>query len=228
VASLGQGSVNGVDLDRYRPGRTAERAAVRAKYGIPADAVVVGFVARLRGEKGMIELVDAYTALKDRFPQLYLLIVGDYDIEDRPPERIVAELARDPRIKCPGWQDDPNPFFAAMDIYCMPTYRDGFGVVFIEAAASGVPSIGSDIIGARDAIEPKVSGYRVPPRDTGAVRDALAKLLDNPDLRQRLGESARGWAESHFDRHNTWALYEREYQTLLAAPLSPPESLRSG
>lgn len=215
VATLGHGSVNGVDLDRYRPHRPTERAAIRAKYAIPADAVVVGFVARLRGEKGIAELVDAFTALKDRHPQLYLLIVGDYDIEDRPPERIVETLAREPRIKCPGWQDDCTPFFAAMDIYCMPTYRDGFGVVFIEAAACGLPSVGTDVIGARDAIEPGVSGFRVPARSAAAVSDALERLLSDADLRQRLGVSARRWAEANFDRHQTWAQYEQEYRALL-------------
>lgn len=217
IAALGKGSVNGVDLEQCRPGRGDLRSAVRAKHKIPADAIVVGFVARLRGEKGMVELVDAFAALRDRYPRLHLLIVGDYDIEDRPPERIVNLLARDPRVACTGWQDDPTPFYAAMDIYCMPTYRDGFGVVFIEAAATGVPSVGTDIIGARDAIEPGISGLRVPPRDTQAVQAALESLIADDDLRRRMGASARQWAEEHFDRRNHWRLYEAEYRRLLEA-----------
>ena len=106
----------------------------------------------------------------------------------------------------------------------MPTYRDGFGVVFIEAAACGIPSIGSDIVGARDAVEPDVSGIRVRPRDTAAVREALERLVGDVDLRKRLGASARRWAEEHFDQRDKWAQYEREYRELLGSRAHPDPS----
>jgi glycosyltransferase involved in cell wall biosynthesis len=193
IKVLGQGSSTGVDaLGRFNPARyVSARQEIRRQIGLPADALLVGYVGRIVRDKGMVELAGAWQMLRERFPQPHLLLVGPFEPQDPVPGEIEAVLRTDPRIHLTGRTQEAPPYFAAMDVCVLPTYREGLPTVLLEAAAMCVPVVATRIPGCVDAVVEDVTGLFVPPRDAAALADALGRLLDSPSLRERLGRAGR-------------------------------------
>jgi glycosyltransferase involved in cell wall biosynthesis len=231
ITVLGEGSSNGIDLDYFTPAQAGVHDPVgmpdrRRAHDLPADAVVIGFVGRMTGDKGITELIDAFVDLAASRPDVYLLLVGDYEARDQPPTRTVQAISEHPRIRHVGWRQDTRPYYAAMDIFALPSYREGLGHALLEAAAMRLPTVTSDVTGCRSAIVAGTTGFLVPPKDTAALRDALATLIDDPDLRRRMGAAGRQRIERSFASEVVWSLQEQEYRRLLAergVPLPPPK-----
>jgi glycosyltransferase involved in cell wall biosynthesis len=113
-----------------------------------------------------------------------------------------------------------------MDIFALPSYREGLGHALLEAAAMRLPTVTTDVTGCRSAIVAGTTGFLVPPKHTHALRDALATLIDDPDLRRRMGAAGRQRIERSFASEVVWSLQEQEYRRLLAergVPLPPPK-----
>src|SRR5262249_8583139 len=164
IKVLLSGSINGVDAeDTFNPERVGAtaRAAVRAHHGIPPDAPVIGFVGRVVRDKGLIELAEAWRLLQKEFPSLHLLVVGPFEPQDPVPADVIQLLRSDPQIHLTGLCLDVPPLYAAMDVAVLPTYREGFGIVAIEAAAMELPVVATRIPGCVDAVEDGVTGTLV-------------------------------------------------------------------
>ena len=215
VHVLGAGSANGVDLDAFSPRLRTLSSGVRERHGIPGDAVVIGFVGRVTRDKGVDDLVRAFSALHLRHADSVLMVVGDYEERDRPAEETMRALASHPGIRHVGWVDDVAPAMAAMDVVVLPTYREGLGNVLLEAAALGLPTVATDATGARDAIVDGVTGIQVPVGHVVALEEALARLVRDAPLRQRMGREGRAWVAGRFDRHRVWRAYADAYEALL-------------
>lgn len=173
---------------------------MREQYKIPADAVVVGTVARLTGDKGICELVTAFEKVAQEINNVYLLVVGKQEEKDRLPAHIEQALNKHPRIRAVGRQNKPIPYFAAMDIFCLPTYREGFGEVNLEAQAMKLPVVSTNIIGPRESVADGQTGFLVEPRNSEALVEPLRKLILDPLLRIQMGEKARQRVEKMFDQ----------------------------
>ncbi len=209
------GSINGVDSERFRPPASAEaRGAARAALGIPPDARVVGFVGRLAREKGLAELASAWRELREELPDLRLLLVGPHEPHDPLPPALERELRTDGRVLLTGPADDTPRFYSAMDIVALPTYREGFPVVPLEAAASGIPVVATRVPGCTDAIVDGVTGTLVPRYDARALAQALRTYLLDGELRRRHGAAARDRAVRDFDQRRLWAALRDEYTGL--------------
>lgn len=193
VSVLGKGSVNGVDAARFRPDPEA-RARLRAQANVPADAVVFLFVGRLVRDKGLIDLAHAFVGLEDG----YLLLVGPDEGGLAAEIQVACGMAGD-RLRVLGRTDHPQHFMAAADVFVLPSYREGFGSVVIEAAACGIPAIGTRIYGITDAIVENETGCLVPPRDPTALATAMRGLAADRDLRLRMGKAAREHALRDFN-----------------------------
>ena len=217
IVVLGRGSSNGVDLQRFSSRFVAAEPDARRRLGMAEDAVVVGFVGRMTGDKGLAELVTAFASLSEKRPGLYLLMVGDLEDRDRPAESIVERIGRHPRIRHVGWQSDVRPFMSAMDFLVLPSYREGFGTVLLEAAAMGLPLVTTDAVGGRDVVIDGKTGFCVPVRDSGKLEEAMMRLASDEGLRSRMGEAARHVVEQHYDCAVVWALQEQEFHRLLQA-----------
>ena len=215
IVVLGQGSSNGVDLDRFSPVDDATAKGARRRLDIPDDAIVAGCVARMTRDKGMVELVDAFTALGETMPHLYLLLVGDYEQRDRPPPRIVEAIEQHPRILCVGWQEDTRSFFSVMDFFVLPTYREGLSTVLLEAAAMGLPLITTAASGWSEQVDDDATTLFVPTGDTTELKEAMGKLASSAELRAQLGKAGRSRVEQHYDNRKVWALQEQEFRRLL-------------
>ena len=214
---LAAGSANGVDAaGRFDPARHDRRAA-RAALALPADGLVVGFVGRVVRDKGVVELAGAWRWLRERFPGARLLIVGPLEPQDPVPRDVLQSLRSDPRVLLAGERDDTPPLYAAMDVLALPSYREGFGVVNIEAAAMGLPVVATRVAGVVDAVVDGVTGTLVPPYDAAALADAVSAYLSDPDLRRRHGAAGRARALQNFRPEAIWEALYGEYEQLLNA-----------
>lgn len=212
VAVLLGGSINGVDAaGRFRPPSTEEAAAARRALGIPAGARVIGFVGRLVREKGVVELWRAWTALRDELTDLRLVLVGPVEPHDPVPREVLASLAGDARVVMAGLEWDTPRYFRAMDVLALPTYREGFPVVPLEAAAMRLPVVATRVPGCVDAVLDGVTGTLVPPRDPAALTAALRAYLVDPELRQRHADAARARVVRDFDQERIWSALHLEY-----------------
>lgn len=197
VRVLGDGSVSGVDTARFKPS-ALDRQRVRSELGISDDAIMLLFVGRLSRDKGVGDLAKAFAELSVRHPKLALILVGP----DEDGLRAAIEGAGAPTgIRFVDYTPYPERFMAAADIFCLPSYREGFGTVIIEAAAVGVPSVASRIYGVIDAVEEGVTGLL---HQAGSVADlskTLEVLITSPELRQTMGLKARARVEAQFSRN---------------------------
>lgn len=193
---LGHGSISGVDVARFWPD-AGIRAKIRAALGIPQQACLLLFVGRLNRDKGVLDLAQAFARLARDNGNVWLGMVGpdEAGIGSNFETACGAAMARVRRI---DYTPTPEHYMAAADVFVLPSYREGFGSVVIEAAACGIPAVASRIYGLVDAVEEGVTGLLQPAGDIGALHDNLAKLCGDQELRKRLGEAARERAVSDF------------------------------
>jgi glycosyltransferase involved in cell wall biosynthesis len=221
---LGDGSSNGVDVARFSPG-TSE---VRSRLRIPAEAPVVGFVGRLTGDKGIPELIEAFDAILQGEPEACLLLVGWFDVsEDALSAQVRARIESHPRIVCTGFVADTAPYYRAMDVMVLPTWREGFPNVVLEAAATGIPVITTLCTGSRDSVVPEVTGLLIPPGYPEAISEAVLKLLRDPIRRRRMGEAARAWVCTHFADERVLRLAISFYRSMLKPKVKASEGSRA-
>jgi glycosyltransferase involved in cell wall biosynthesis len=209
---LGDGSTNGVYVDRFSPGPSR----VRDNLGIPPDVPVVGFVGRLTCDKGIPELIDAFDTILMAEPETRLLLVGWFDAsEDALCPHLRARIEDHPRIHCTGFVADTAPYYRAMDLMVLPSWREGFPNVVLEAAATGIPVITTVTTGSRDSVVPEVTGLLIPPGHPEAVSDAVLKLLRDPARRSSMGKAARSWVLKHYPHERVLGLVTAYYRSLL-------------
>ena len=217
IKVLRQGTANGVDaLGRFDPRRHAsQRLPLRQRLGIPARATVLGFVGRLVPDKGVVELLQAWSRLRVEYPDLQLLMVGPLEAEHPLPASVQQQLSQDLRIHLLGFQRDPAPLYAAMDLVLLPTYREGFPTVPLEAAAMGLPVVATRVPGCVDAVVDGVTGQLIPPRCAESLVAAVRTYLQEPSLRRRHGQAGRERVLRDFQPAAIWDALRHEYIRLL-------------
>lgn len=209
---LGEGSSNGVDVERFSPGPST----VRETFGIPRDAPLVGYVGRLTRDKGLPELVEAFDLILRAEPSARLLLTGWFDAaEDALDPALRKRILNHPRIYCTGFVGSTAPYYRAMDVLVLPTWREGFPNAVLEAAATGIPVVTTESTGARDSIVPEVTGLLIPPGYPGAIYEAVLKLLRDPERRHRMGRAARAWVVEHYSEERVLGLTAGFYRSLL-------------
>lgn len=203
---IGGGSSNGVNVDRFgpTPGNAAEADRLREALGLAGDGPVAGFVGRLVRDKGIGELADAWARLRDEFPRARLLLVGPAEAGDPVDPATIAALRADPSVCWAGRVDDPAPCYLLMDLLVLPTYREGFPNVVLEAGASSLPTVATAVPGCVDAVADGRTGALVPPRDAAALAGAIGAYLRDPALRRAHGRAARERVETEFRRERIW------------------------
>ncbi|MDH2917882.1 MAG: glycosyltransferase [Sideroxydans sp.] len=218
ITVIAQGSLAGVDTQRFQREKfsSAQNVALRHKLGIPVDAPVILFLGRITIDKGVRELLQAFTEIKALGNSAHLLLVGPLDVASGVAGAI--ELSDIERIADTHWVDYtdlPEAYIAIADMLCLPSYREGFGTVVIEAGAMGVPTVGTEIYGLTDAIVKGETGLLVAPKNTEALTAALLTLLDNPAQCQNMGQAALHRARTMFDAQIVNQQVIAEYQAVL-------------
>jgi glycosyltransferase involved in cell wall biosynthesis len=183
ISVLGSGSLSGVDTNRFCPDPAAKER-VRRELGIPADSLCLIYVGRMKREKGVLDLLDAFWRLRAEHNELHLLLVG-------PDEEGLLTGINDSRISAIGYTKNVESYMSAADIICLPSYREGFGSVLIEAASVGLPAVASRIYGITDAVVEGETGLLHQPLDTEDLACVLGQVIDSDSLRTRLSSQAR-------------------------------------
>jgi pyridoxal phosphate-dependent aminotransferase EpsN len=214
---LAAGTANGIDTERFSrsPSLLRKTAALRERLRLPENAQVVGFVGRLVRDKGVAELIAAFGEVKREFPNVVLLLVGPLENYDGLDADLRTQITTDPQIVHTGFLEDTAAAYPLMTLLALPTYREGFPYVPMEAAAMELPVVATRVTGCVDAVVHGVTGTLVPPRDAKTLATAIAAYLRDPSLCEQHGSAGRERVERDFRPEPIWqALYE-EYLELL-------------
>ncbi len=198
ITVLGLGSISGVDSSRFKPDGTA-RIQIRAQLNIPDDAVVFLFMARVTQAKGAVDMVQAFRHLSDSAPKAHLLMVGpDEEALESQLELLLTDIK--PRYHRVGFTDSPEKFMAAADVFCLPSYREGFSLATIQAAGAGLPAVASRIYGLTDAVDEGNTGLMHAPGDIQAISSCMLRLYQDKKYREQLADTANQRAHSTFSQ----------------------------
>jgi glycosyltransferase involved in cell wall biosynthesis len=223
---VGPGTCNGVEVDRFRASLDARQKAgdLRRKLGIHQDAPVIGFVGRFTRDKGVPELYQAFISLREYRPNLRLLLVGDFEAGDPIAEDVRRAIEENPEVIRTGIVPDAAPYYHLMDMCVLPTYREGFPAVLLEAQAAGIPVITTPATGAIDSIQDGETGLLVPVGDASALARAIGSLLGDAAKRKEMGRRGQEWVTREFSREKVLAALARDYQSLILEKLGPGRS----
>ncbi len=192
---------NGVDVDRFDG---AVGSSLREGLGISTTSPVIGFVGRLVREKGVYDLVEAMRSVRSQHVTAVLLVVGSQGEGERSRDsesafhRFIDEQGLDDAVVLAGFRENVEKYYAVMDVFVLPSHREGMPRSIIEAMASGKPVVASDIRGCREEVIDGITGTLFPPGDVAALAEALRGLLSNPLEARRMGAKGREVARLRF------------------------------
>lgn len=195
------GSANGIDITKFDySNKEIWKKQIRQEYNIPDNKIVLGFLGRVGKDKGFEELMAAFKSLKSKYTNIVLLYVGPNEKPDTVNQESLKFFGDCPDIiYTGGWVDDAERYYAAMDIFLFPSYREGFGNVVIEAEAMGVPVVVSDIPGPQNGMVDGVTGFKVPARTVEPLVEKTSVLIEDKALREQFGKAGAKFAVENFD-----------------------------
>ena len=208
---FGSGSVSGVDLGRFMPNKKSF-FNVRSSLSIPFDAFIFIFIGRLNSDKGVLDLAEAFAKLQDK--SVFLLVVGPDEGNFTDQIRKINKHKLN-QLRFVNYTKSPELYLSASNILCLPSHREGFGNVIIEAAASQIPAIASNIYGISDAIINYQTGILHPVKDVNAIFKAMQYFINKPHMAIRFGKIARRRAMAEFDSKKITAFWIEFYSRIL-------------
>jgi glycosyltransferase involved in cell wall biosynthesis len=216
---LANGSSNGIDTSYFDATHFSEdqKSSLKQDLGIKSSDFVFIFVGRIVSDKGINELISAFSEIQEYKTNIKLLLVGPYEQELDPlKEETLNQINANKSIFSVGYQDEVRPYFAISDCLVFPSYREGFPNVVMQAGAMGLPCIVSDINGCNEIIEDTKNGYIIPVRDKEAVKEALIRILENKEEYSKMQQNAREMIVSRFDQKTMWESILQEYRNFEA------------
>jgi glycosyltransferase involved in cell wall biosynthesis len=215
---IAHGNINGVDIDYYHPEAISEEAKnqLRDSLQIKKEDFVFVFVGRLVIDKGIRELVKAFDNLSKNHKNIKLILVGPKENANNPKKREMFQtIYNNENIITVGFQEDVRPYFAISDVLVLPSYREGFPNVALQAGAMGLPCIVSDISGCNEIISQEVNGRLVPCKNTVQLQEAMQTMIEKPHQVLDLQKNARKIVVESFDKELIWKEVEKEYMRIL-------------
>jgi len=210
---LGHGSTKGISIARYSPVFRAE---------LP-EPPVLGFIGRLSSDKGVSDIVAVAKAVRRIHTSTRLLLVGDFDEADPVDVDTRAEVVNSSWITVTGWVDDTSIYWPQIDLLVFPRAREGLPNAVLEAAASGVPTVGYDVTGTRDAVISGVTGILVPARNSLALSEAALTLLNDRILYRSAAIASRAMAVKSFESRLVISNYTTFYTNFLNSARGTPQ-----
>ncbi|CDD94091.1 glycosyltransferase group 1 family protein [Bacteroides intestinalis CAG:315] len=208
------GNINGVDVTHYSRSLEVMKRVENIKEEGTFNFVFVG---RLVKDKGINELVIAFSKLSVIYSDIRLHLIGNFERELDPlREDVEKKIEEEKTIVTWGFQSDVRPFFAASDVLVFPSYREGFPNVVLQAGAMGLPSIVTDISGCNEIIQERVNGKIIPPQNEEALYEAMKWFYEhrNGEVRE-MAKCARPIIIERYEQHKVWNALLEEYQTLI-------------
>ncbi len=202
---------NGIEVPPTLPSRKSARQAL----GLPANAPVLGTVARITTLKGIRYGIEAMSLLVKDFPDLTYVILGDGD-QAESMRRLTANRQLENRIRFCGYQPDVWPYLAAMDVFLFPSLKEAMGIALIESMAAGLPVVSTRVGGIPEVVT-QATGVLVSPKDGGELAEATRRLLLAPELREELGAAGRRRVEQEFSAAAMASKTESVYEAVVVA-----------
>ncbi|MCR4404989.1 MAG: glycosyltransferase family 4 protein [Candidatus Acetothermia bacterium] len=221
---------NGVDTQAFT---ISPKPSLRTELGLDPEDKVIGFIGRLVGEKGVEELLEALGQVIEEIPRAKLLVVGDTlesDRDRRATERLQQLIRRnnlEDRIKFTGFREDIPGLLSIMDLFVLPSHREGMPRTILEAMAAGKPVVTTNIRGCREEVVGGVTGLLVPVKDPEALAQAIIRVLSDENLARRMGQAGRKRAVEEFDERFVLERQIKVYQRLVERDLQTSSRSRS-
>ena len=218
ISVLGKGSSNGIDTNHFDAANLSKTdlQELKDKLGIVPGDFVFCFVGRLVGDKGVNELIQAFTHLSEKYSHLKLVLVGP---EEKSLDPLASKTSRQiethPNILAQGFQKDIRPYLAISDLFVFPSYREGFPNVVLQASAMGVPSIVSNINGCNEIIRDQENGWWVPTKSTAHLIEKMEEAYTNAAKREEFKQQLRPQIIAKYERLHFWKLLKEAYQSHL-------------
>ncbi len=204
VVVINKGSSNGIDLKRFDHNSISKEAVLELKNSLGIQQnFCFGYVGRLLDDKGINEMYHAFESLYNENKNLKFLFVGAIEEGQIKDKTLLDKIKSHPGIMLLGSQSNIPLYVSLFDVFVMPTYREGFGNVYIEAAAMGIPVIGTDVTGAKDAVHHLYNGIVIPSKSTSELKNAMLNLIQNNELREKFATNGIQWAKN-FDNKLIW------------------------
>ncbi len=214
---IGQGSSNGIDTSHFQPQDKHSKTiqSLRATLGINKEDFLFCFVGRLVSDKGINELVVAFSQVHKHYPNTKLLLVGPEEADLDPLKLSTRNtIQTHPNIITTGFQNDIRPYLTMADAFVFPSYREGFPNVVLQAGAMEVPCIVSDINGCNEIITNGETGRIVPPKDAQVLQMAMEEFVQQPELIKQFANTNRQQILAKFERKVFWHNLLHQYQSL--------------
>lgn len=210
------GSASGVDLTKFDyQQKESWRHEIREKYSFENNDLVFSFAGRLTKDKGVNELLAAFIRLQSEYKNAHLLIIGGDDNVGSIDPNLLAQAKNNSHVHFTGNIACVERYFAAADVFVAPSYREGFGLVVIEAGAMQLPAIVSNVPGQVDAILPDKTGLLCEVKDSESLYNAMKIMLSNDRLRLEFSKNARNWVENNFEQNRLFSFMWKKRKWLL-------------
>lgn len=202
---------NGINPEKFNP--DAQYPDVKAAYGIPADRIVVTFIARMTYQKNPVGMVEGFAKALQQFPGMTLLMIGEGELKQEAMDA-AARLQITDNVIFDKFRQDIPAVLQAADIYCLPSFWEGFPIGVLEAMAMGKAVIASDVDGTREAVTHQENGWLVPAKNPEALAAAIARIASDAMLRKQLQRTAMHTIRSTFNVSGMTRRIEEVYQQL--------------
>lgn len=215
---IGNGSSNGIDTNYFDPSlfTAFDKVQTRSSLDIMEDDIVYTYIGRIVKDKGIKELVIAFSKIKNKKKNVKLLLVGPYENDLDPLDDLTErEISNNPSIIWIGFQQDVRPYLAISDIFVFPSYREGFPNVVMQSGAMGIPSVVTDINGCNEIITEGENGFIVPVKDYLSLQNAMERLGDDFVLRSLMASKCRNVIIDKYKREDLWNDILKEYERLI-------------
>lgn len=214
---LANGNVNGIDVDYFNASHVpdAQKNSLKDELQIEPNDFVFVFIGRMVTDKGIDELISAFSTFSATYTDCKLLLIGPFEHELDPLKKsTLTEIDENENIISVGYQTDVRQYFAISDVSVLPSYREGFPNVVMQAGAMGLPSIVSDINGCNEIIKDGENGIIIPAKDSSALFQAMKRMYDDKALRDILKQNARQMIVSRYEQKVVWDAILAEYKRL--------------
>jgi glycosyltransferase involved in cell wall biosynthesis len=208
------GSVNGIDIKHFSPDAVDE-IELKKQLNLSDDNLVFGFVGRMVKDKGVNELVESFIKINKLHPHTRLLLVGRFEAADAVTDFTKKEIVTHQNIIYCGQQKDIRPYLKLMDIFTFPSYREGFGVSLMEAAAMNLPAISSNITGCNEIIKDGFNGKLISSKSIKELYEMMIFFIENPIEFKKISKVSRQYVIDRYEQKKLWNKALEKYKSVV-------------
>lgn len=211
---LSKGTCNGISTSKFNAKNISRSKCLQIKHSlkIPNDSFIIGYTGRLVKDKGIVDLFLAFRYLKKKYKNIILLLVGFYEKRDALPQEIIEEIQKDTQIIVTGYvnYEEIEYYYSIMDVFILPSYREGFPTSILEASAMELPIITTRATGCIDSIIENITGLFID-HNPLEIAEAIEYFIQNKDKKIMFGKEGRKFIENNFDSEIIWKDLEKIY-----------------